>query len=178
MHVDISTLEAGLAEVRRSPRDDGPVKLIVRRPATDERETPTEANLDLTAGLVGDKWADESADPERQVTVINSRAIALVAGTPERWKLAGDQLYIDLDLSTENLPPGTRLEIGSAILEVTPAPHRGCKAFAARFGLDALRFVNSETGYALKLRGINTRVIRAGTIRVGDTVRKATASTR
>jgi MOSC domain-containing protein YiiM len=172
MYLDIAALEAGLDEIRRSPMDDGRVELIVRRPAEDERETLAEARLDTAAGLVGDGWLDRHADPARQVTVINARAAALLAQARERWPLAGDQLYVDLDLSNRNLPPGARLEVGSAVIEVTARPHRGCKKFAARFGLDALRFVNSTVGCALNLRGINTRVVHAGVVRPGDVVRK------
>jgi MOSC domain-containing protein YiiM len=172
MHLDLASLEAGLDEIRRSPVDDRKVELIVRRPAQDERETLREAYLDITDGLVGDGWLRGAADPARQVTVMNARAIALLARSRERWPLAGDQIFVDLDLSGRNLPPGTRLAVGSAVLEVTAAPHRGCKKFAARFGLDALRFVNSDEGYALKLRGINTRVVQTGVVRPGDVVRK------
>ncbi|HEU4423222.1 MAG TPA: MOSC domain-containing protein [Pilimelia sp.] len=172
MHLDLPTLEAGLDEIRRSPADDGKIELIVRRPAEDEREALTEAQLDTAAGLIGDDWLRDDGNPLRQVTVMNARAVALLARSRERWALAGDQLYVDLDLSGENLPPGTRLEIGSAILEVTGEPHRGCKKFAARFGLDALRFVNSKVGYSLNLRGINTQVVRSGVVRTGDIVRK------
>jgi MOSC domain-containing protein YiiM len=139
-----------------------------------------EAQLDPAAGLVGDCWRergsratdDGSAHPDMQLTMMGARAAALIAGNHERWPLAGDQLYVDLDLSVGNMPPGTRVEIGAAILEVSGAPHRGCKKFAARYGLDALRFVNSKTGYALNLRGVNTRVVRGGVVRAGDTVRK------
>ncbi len=172
MHRDLATLEAGLPEIRKSPADTGKVELIVRRPAEGERETLAEVYLDSAAGLTGDDWLRRGADPQRQVTVMNARAAALIAQSPERWALAGDQLYLDFDISVENLPPGTRIEIGSAMLEVTAAPHRGCKKFLARFGLDALKFVNSETGYALNLRGINTRVVRDGVVRAGDLVHK------
>ncbi|HYU86151.1 MAG TPA: hypothetical protein VEK80_15230 [Kribbellaceae bacterium] len=172
MHLDLSALEAGLEEIRRAPRDDGKVELIVRRPAENEREALAEAHLDTAAGLLGDGWLSGGADPGRQVTVMNARAIALLARSRERWALAGDQLYVDLDLSGRNLPPGTQLEVGLAVLEVTAEPHRGCKKFGARFGLDALRFVNSEVGYALNLRGINTRVVHAGVVRPGDVIRK------
>ena len=172
MHRSLSTLEAGIGEIRRSPADVGTVELIVRRPAENERETLSEAHLDTTAGLVGDGWLTGDGDVSRQITVMNARAVALLAGSRDRWPLAGDQLYVDLDLSVGNMPPGTRVEIGAAILEVSGEPHRGCKKFAARYGLDALRFVNSKTGYALNLRGVNTRVVRGGVVRAGDTVRK------
>jgi MOSC domain-containing protein YiiM len=172
MHLDLPTLHAGLDEVCRSPADSGKVELIVRRPAENERETLAEAHLDQVSGLVGDGWLTDDGDPARQVTVMNVRLIALVAGSRERWQLAGDQLYVDLDLSVANLPPGTRLAVGSAVLEVTGEPHRGCKKFGARYGLDALRLVNSKLGYELNLRGINTRVAAAGVVRPGDVVRK------
>jgi len=172
MHLDLSTLEAGLDEIRRAPIDDGKLELIVRRPTVDEREVLDEGHLDPADGLVGDDWINRGADPERQITVANARAVALVAQSRDRWALAGDQLYVDFDLSDENTPPGTRLEVGSAILEVTEPPHRGCKKYAARFGLDALRFVNSEVGYALNLRGVNARVVQSGVVRPGDVVKK------
>ena len=172
MHLDLSTLEAGLDEIRRAPIDDGKLELIVRRPTVDEREVLDEGHLDPADGLVGDDWINRGADPERQITVANARAVALVAQSRDRWALAGDQLYVDFDLSDENTPPGTRLEVGSAILEVTEPPHRGCKKYAARFGLDALRFVNSEVGYALNLRGVNARVVQPGVVRPGDVVKK------
>jgi MOSC domain-containing protein YiiM len=172
MHLELSALEAGLAGIRRSPAEVGTVDLIVRRPTSDVRETLAEAHLDGTAGLVGDRWARDDADPVRQITVMNARVAALLAHSSERWSLAGDQLYVDLDLSEENVPPGTRLALGTAVLEVTAEPHRGCKKFAARFGLDALRFVNSPVGYAMHLRGINTRVVQGGVVRAGDAIRR------
>ncbi len=172
MHLDLSALRAGLDEIRQSPMDEGKVELIVRRPAEGEREILAEAHLDLEAGLVGDDWQRRSGNPDAQVTVMNVRSVALLAQSRDRWPLAGDQLYVDLNLGGANLPPGSRFEIGTAILEVSTKPHRGCKKFAARFGLDALRFVNSAEGYALNLRGINTRIVRAGVVRPGDPVRK------
>ena len=170
MHLELPVLEQGLEEIRRSPADDGKVELIVRRPDVDERETVAEALLDTTVGLVGDRWQGD--DPRSQVTVMNARAVALLAQSADRWPLAGDQLYVDLDLSPDNLPPGTRIQVGEAVLEVSDKPHRGCKKFAERFGLDALRFVNSTVGYSLNLRGINTTVVQPGTVRAGDVVRK------
>jgi hypothetical protein len=173
-------LEAGLDEIRRSPKDEGSLELIVRRPSVGAREILEFAELDLVEGLKGDTWKirsssrteDGSPHPEMQLNVINSRTIALLAQNKERWSLAGDQLYIDLDLSAENLPPGTQLALGSAIIEVTPQPHTGCKKFVERFGVEAMKFVNSSTGRELHLRGINAKVIQPGTVRVGDTIRK------
>jgi MOSC domain-containing protein YiiM len=172
VHLDLAVLEAGLDEIRRAPADNGTVELIIARPAEDARTVLTEGQLDTARGLVGDTWQHGKADPERQLTVMNARAIGLLAQSRERWGLAGDQLYVDLDIGARNLPAGTRLAVGEAVIEVTSAPHRGCKKFAARFGLDALRFVNSEVGYALKLRGINARVVTGGAVRPGDPVRK------
>jgi hypothetical protein len=165
-HLELTMLRAGLAAVRTSPVDDGRVELIVRRPAEDQRELLHEAELRTDVGLVGDRWSvrtDEKApNPEAQLTLMNARAAALVAGRRDHGGLAGDQLYVDLDLSTGNLPAGTRLAIGSAVVEVTAEPHTGCGKFARRFGVDALKFVNSKDGRALNLRGINTRVIAGG----------------
>jgi MOSC domain-containing protein YiiM len=171
-------LEAGLEHLRATPRDEGVVELIVRRPAEGEREVVEEAELDLAEGLVGDSWqargrsGGRPSNTNAQVTVMNARATALVAGDRERWPLAGDQLYVDFDLSGDHIPPGTRLELGSAVLEVTADPHTGCKKFNERFGLEALKFVNSPEGRELNLRGINTRVVQPGTVRVGDAMRK------
>jgi hypothetical protein len=179
-HRSFDALLAGLDVVRRAPADDGRLELIVRRPAVDVREVLSEGVLDLTEGLVGDTWRirgssrthDGSAHPEMQLNVMNARAAALLAVDPERRPLAGDQLYLDLDLSGENLPPGTCLEMGSAVIEITNQPHTGCAKFAQRFGREALRFVNSPVGRQLNLRGVNARVVVAGPVEVGDVVRK------
>jgi len=175
-------LEAGLDTIRQSPQDEGVLELIVRRPQADERQILQEGRLDLAEGLVGDNWrargssrtADGSAHPDMQLTLMNSRVIALLAQEKARWPLAGDQLFVDLDLSAENLPPGTRLALGSAVIEVTNLPHTGCNKFAARFGPEAVKFVNSSLGKHLHLRGINARVVQTGVIRVGDIVNKHT----
>jgi hypothetical protein len=179
-HLTREELEAGLEEVRRSPADDGEVALVVSRPAVGEREAHTEAELDPVVGLVGDTWQqrgssstpDGAANPLAQITLMNARAARLVADGDERLPLAGDQLFVDLDLGPANLPPWTRLAIGDAVLEVTDKPHTGCHKFAARFGQEAARFVNSPAGRELNLRGINARVVVGGTIRPGDRVRK------
>jgi MOSC domain-containing protein YiiM len=170
--------EAGLEQLRGAPREEGVVALIVRRPAVEERELIAEAVLDVDEGLVGDNWstrgrsAGRPANPNAQITVMSARAVALIAGERERWPLAGDQLYVDLDLSDDNVPPGTRLELGGAVIEVTADPHTGCSKFRARFGLDAVKFVGSPDGSALNARGINTKVVQGGTVRVGDAIRK------
>lgn len=172
MHLDLAALEAGLDGIRQAPAQAGTVELVVRRPAEDQREVLAEAQLDTAAGLVGDVWLTDDGDPARQLTVMNARAAALLATSRDRWALAGDQLYVDFDLSDQNLPPGTRLAVGSAVLEVSAVPHRGCKKFSARFGVDALRFVNSPQGRAMNLRGINATVVGSGVVRPGDQVRK------
>lgn len=179
-HRTTAELEAGLDAIRSAPSDEGSLAMIVRRPAVDQREVLQEGKLDPVEGLMGDTWkvrgstfpADFGPDPETQLNVMNARAIALIAGDPDRWALAGDQLYLDMDLSIENVPPGTRLAIGEAVIEVSEKPHSGCQKFSGRFGMDALRFVNSEVGRQLRLRGLNAWVVAPGTIRRGDAVRK------
>jgi len=180
-HRTTEELEAGLGHVRASPVAQGTLELIVRRPDVDRREILEEATLDLDVGLLGDTWSvrgststpDGKAHPDAQLTLTNARAVALVAGDDdvERWALAGDQLFVDLALGEESLPAGSRLAIGEAVVEVTAKPHRGCAKFAARFGNDALRFVNTGAGLALNLRGRNAKVVTPGRIRRGDAVR-------
>jgi len=175
-HLTTAELEAGLAEVRRSPADAGVVELVVARPEVGVRDVLEEGTLDLEKGLVGDNWGvrHETAEYDRQLNVINARLSRLVAIEPERRPLAGDQLHVDLDLSTGNLPPGTRLALGSAVIEVSETPHTGCSKFVERFGRDAMRFVNSPLGRELRLRGMCARVVVAGTVRPGDPIRKVT----
>ena len=179
-HLSLAELEAGLGIIRQSPQDNGLLKLIVRRPKVDEREIVNEAELDLEEGLVGDTWKargskatpDGSANINAQITLMNMRAIALLAQDESRWALAGDQLFVDFDLSEANIPAGARIAIGSVILEVSATPHTGCAKFSERFGKDALKFVNSPDGKQLHLRGVNARVVQAGGIQVGNVVRK------
>ena len=179
-------LEAGLPQVARSPKDNGELKLIVRRPATGQREVLEKGELDLVVGLIGDNWKtrgsrhmpDGSANPNSQITIMNSRVIALLAPEEQRWPLAGDQLYVDFDLSATNIPPGTRLAIGSAVVEVTAQPHAGCKKFADRFGVDAVEYINAPEQKEMQLRGINSKVVQPGVIRVGDVVTKRPAATK
>ncbi|HXD32110.1 MAG TPA: hypothetical protein VN643_13390 [Pyrinomonadaceae bacterium] len=179
-HLTMAELEAGLDTIRQSPKDSGVLNLIVRRPSVGEREVLDEGQLDLRDGLVGDTWNirsssrtdDGSPHPEMQLNVMNSRVIELLTQDKKHWSLAGDQLYLEMDLSAENLPAGTRLEIGSAVIEVTPPPHTGCQKFVSRFGLEAMKFVNSPVGRQLCLRGINAKVVQAGTIKVGNVARK------
>lgn len=182
-HRSMEVLEAGLEGIRTSPADAGVLDLIVRRPRADEREVLEEGELDLLEGLAGDHWlargssrtADGAAHPDMQLAIMNSRVIALVAPEKDRWQLAGDQLFVDLDLSKQNLPPGTRLALGGAVIEITDQPHNGCKKFMARFGLDALKLLNTPEGKRLQMRGIYAKVVQPGVIRVGDVVKKLQA---
>ena len=173
-HLTRPELEAGLDGIRNSPKDNGVVELIVSRPTSGARDVLGQASLDPAAGLVGDSWGMRVAapDPATQLTVMNARVIALIAPDRVRWPLAGDQLYVDLDLAHDNLPPGTQIEIGSAVIEVSAEPHLGCGKFVQRFGVEAMKFVNSPLGRQLHLRGINARVLQAGAVRVGDLARK------
>lgn len=172
-------LDAELAVLEPSPADAGAVRLIVRRPAAGQREVLEEGELDVAAGLVGDNWkargssrtADGAAHPDMQITLMNARVIDLIAGDRSRWPLAGDQLFVDLDLRPENVPPGTRLSLGTAVLEVTTQAHNGCGQFAERFGVSATAFVNNPDGRRRHLRGIYVRVVTSGRVRAGDVVR-------
>lgn len=179
-HLSTEELEAGLEHIRQSPKNNGTLEMIVRRPQVDEREMLNEGILDENEGLAGDNWKirgskateDGSAHPEMQLNIMNARVITLLAQDKQRWQLAGDELFIDMDLSDENLPAGTQLALGEAIIQVTAKPHTGCKKFAERYGQAAVIFVNSPEGKKLHLRGVNAKVIQGGKIRVGDTARK------
>jgi hypothetical protein len=179
-HRTTDELSAAVDHFRSAPADVGRVELVVARPAENERAVLAEGALDLAEGLVGDNWRsrgsssteDGSAHHDRQLNVINARLSAFVAVDPDRRALAGDQLHLEFDLSHANLPAGSRLALGSAVIEVTEPPHLGCEKFVARFGRDAMRFVNSPLGRELRLRGLNAKVVVAGTVRPGDEVRK------
>ena len=182
-NAELTRLEESLDHIRGAPADNGTLELIARRPAVDEREVLTEARLDVNNGLEGDTWRlrgstrtpDGGPNAEAQVTLMNARTAAAVAGDRDRWPLAGDQIYVDFDISRANVPPGTRVQIGSAVIEFSEAPHTGCAKFSSRFGVDALKFVNSPEGRQLRLRGANCRVVVAGTVRQGDAIRKLPA---
>jgi MOSC domain-containing protein YiiM len=173
-------LDQHTAHVRAAPRDAAVVELIVTRPGTDQREVVTSARLTPDEGLVGDHWLALGsskmpggvANPEAQLTLMNTRVLAAIEPDPARWPLAGDQLYVDLDLSEANLPAGTRLAIGEAEVEVTALPHTGCVKFAGRFGNDALRWISTHEGRAMRMRGMYVRVTREGAVRTGDPVRR------
>ena len=177
-YITLAELEAGLDDIRAAPKEVGTVRMIVRRPAVGARERLDTGELSVTDGLVGDSWnrrGGSSAggggpDRDTQLNVTTCRAMGLIAQDEARWPLAGDQLFVDMDLSRANLPPPTRLAVGSAVIVVTAQPHTGCQKFVSRFGLDATQFVNSTVGRSLNLRGINARVVQAGTVSVSDAV--------
>ena len=171
-----SRYDPAYAAIQAAPADYGRLELIVRRPAENERELLDEGQLDLADGLIGDRWAERHAgNPvylDSQLTMISTRLLAAIEPDRDRWPIAGDQLYVDLDLREETLPAGSRLAIGSAVLEISETPHTGCAKFSARFGSEALRWINSPIGRAHRLRGLNARIVEAGTIRVGDVIRR------
>ena len=177
-HRRLAELEQVAARLGASPTDNGVVEMIVSRPAVDERRVLQHGVLDAVHGLRGDNWeargadtASGRADPLRQITIMNSRVLATVAGDRDRWQLAGDQLIVDLDISIDNLPTGTWLQIGEAVAEVTEPPHTGCAKFAGRFGADSLQWANSRVGRQLRRRGMHVRVLISGTVRAGDAIR-------
>jgi MOSC domain-containing protein YiiM len=182
LHLTLSEMEAHLDYIRQTPLDNGVLEMIVCRPAVDERRMLFEADLDTDRGLIGDTWLSRGnhrggpSNLDCQINIMNSRVVALLAQDRDRWQLAGDQLFIDLNLSDENLPPGSQIAIGTAILEVTPEPHTGCQKFASRYGADATKFVNSPEGKRLHLRGVNARIVKSGSIRTGDVVMKHVAA--
>ncbi|MFZ4720961.1 MAG: MOSC domain-containing protein [Ilumatobacteraceae bacterium] len=177
-HRTTDELTAWMPHVLAAPHGEGALEMVVRRPTHDQREVLDAGVLDVAVGLVGDNWQerpsrdmpDGGPHPDKQLTIMNARAAAMVAGEREQWPLCGDQLYVDLDIGVDHLPPGTRLAIGEALVEVTEPPHTGCAKFTERFGLDAMRFVNSPDGRAARLRGANAKVVRGGEVRPGDLV--------
>jgi hypothetical protein len=177
-HRRLAEIERAAAGMGSSPRDIGIVEMIVCRPAVDERAVLGEGMLDTRHGLVGDSWETRGAgilndaDRLRQITVMNSRVLTSIAGDRDRWRFAGDQLIVDLDLSLDNLPAGSRLQIDEAILEVTEPPHTGCAKFAGRFGADALAWANGPEGRLQRRRGMHARVLESGTVRQGAAIRR------
>lgn len=180
-HRSTDDLTAFLPDVDRSPRDVGVLRAVVRRPAPGQREVLEVGHLDVTEGLVGDTWAvrgsrrtpDGSAHPDMQLNLMNHRLVEFLAQDPEREPLAGDQMFLDLDLSHDNLPAWSELHIGGpdgAVIVVTDQPHTGCGKFIARFGKDALAFVNGPEGKPRRLRGLCAKVVRPGPVRPGDEV--------
>lgn len=176
-HRSLEELNEFLDAIGEAPSDSGVVKAIAVRPEVDDRQSLEECEVDLEVGVVGDNWSVKGREPsiEAQVTIMNWRAIDAIAPDEGRWILAGDQFFVDMDLSEENLPPGQQIELGTVVLEISKQPHNGCKKFANRFGKDAVRFVNSPKGKQMHLRGLNARVVRAGRVGVGDSIRKVSS---
>ncbi len=179
-HLDKQELAAGLPEILKSPKDRGPIESITVRPASEQRRTVNSVAISLAGGVEGDHWAQgcwKSTDagkphPDVQICMMNSRCIDLIAGDKDNWAPAGDNLFIDMDLTPENLPPGTRIAMGTAILEITDTAHKGCAKFIERYGRDACVFVNVGDGDRYKLRGIYGRVVQDGVLSVGDLATK------
>ncbi|MEO2004026.1 MAG: MOSC domain-containing protein [Candidatus Poribacteria bacterium] len=182
-HLTTEQIEARLDWLKASPADSGALEGICIRPKVNEREELERCLLSPEGGVEGDFWAEVnrkmlaegSSYSAGQVALMNSRAIEAVAGSRDRWKLAGDQLFVDFDLSESNLAPGDRLHVGPAILEIVPIPHTGCDLFKERFGMDAVKFINSAVGKSMRLRGIFAQVVQEGVVSIGDSVRKADA---
>lgn len=185
LHLTTEEIDAKIASVLESPKDNGTLEMIVRRPAENAREVVENGFLSVENGLIGDNWRTRGSSrtdnglghPEMQLNVMNWRFVNLIAGSRERAQLAGDQLFVDLDLSPDNLQPGTRLSIGSAVIEITAIPHLGCKKFVERFGIDAMKYANSEFGRGHNLRGVNARVIASGDVSVEDLVKRVAHAT-
>lgn len=179
-HLSRAELLAGLPEILASPKAEGTVEGIVVRPASEQRQEVGSIGVTLAGGLDGDHWAkgcwktteDGEPHPDVQICMMNARCIDLIAQGRDNWAPAGDNLFIDMDLTPDNMAPGQRLSIGSAIIEITETPHKGCAKFVQRYGRDACAFVNVREGDQYKLRGIYGRVVQDGRLSVGDTVRK------
>jgi MOSC domain-containing protein YiiM len=179
LHVPRASLDPHLPALRALSSEQGTLELIVVRPAEGERELPERAELTLEDGLVGDRWRasahshdDGTVSRENQLTIASTRLLELVA-EPERWPLSGDNLLVDMGLDLESLPVGSRLAIGDdVIVRISEIPHTGCAKFSARFGSDALKFINSPEGRALRLRGVNAHVIEPGRVSTGDAIRR------
>ena len=153
------------------------IEMIVRRPAEGEREVVEQARVTTDGGLDGDNWServDENGDPyfPAQLTLMNARVTDAVAGARDRWPLAGDQVYVDMDISHENLPAGSRIKLGDAVVEISDVPHTGCAKFSGRFGAEALRFANVGVGRENRFRGVNAFVVEGGTFSIGDKITK------
>ena len=177
MHKTLAELETLLDGILDAPKDSGPIEMIVRRPGENEREVVSSGELSIERGLVGDSWidrVDENGDPylPAQLTLMNARVADAVAGSRERWPLAGDQIYVDMDISQENLPAGSRIRVGEAVVEISEVPHTGCAKFSGRFGREALRFVNVGPGRDNRFRGVNAFVVEGGSFALGDKITK------
>jgi MOSC domain-containing protein YiiM len=179
-HLSLAELTEGLPRILAAPKDQGTVRALVVRPAKGERRDVGSVRVSLAGGVEGDHWAqgcwkstdDGKPHPDVQICLMNARCIELIAQDRANWPPAGDNLFLDMGLTPDNLPPGTRIGIGSAEMVITDTPHNGCASFIERYGRDACLFVNTGEGKRLRLRGIYARVTRDGEISVGDRVVK------
>jgi len=170
-------IEAATHEVLRSPSDSGTIELVAVRPAESERRVVEEAQVSTEAGIIGDSWlerldGDKEISHHNQVTLMNSRFAAAITPEGQGWELAGDQLYVDFDISVDNAPPGTRLQVGSAVVQISAQPHTGCAKFVSRFGRDIWKATRTEERKELRLRGVNASVAESGVVRRGDAITK------
>ncbi|MEM7334639.1 MAG: MOSC domain-containing protein [Chloroflexota bacterium] len=178
--LDMTQLNEGIPVILESPKNNGRIDLITIRPATNERVLKDEVEISIENGVEGDNWKtrgsnsmpDKSSNPEAKITIMNSRVIKHITQSDSGWEWAGDQFFVEMDLSEENLPAGQQLQLGTAVLEVSAVPHTGCAKFVARFGKDAHKFVNNQYGRSQRFRGVNLKVIKGGTVKVGDTAQK------
>ncbi|WP_316650373.1 MOSC domain-containing protein [Ovoidimarina sediminis] len=179
-HRTMAELKEAMPHILDAPKEEGRVDMIISRPDHGERTLPQRVRVTAEFGVEGDHWSrgcwmtadDGTPHPEVQICMMMSRVIEAIAGAPENWPPAGDNLFLEMDLTPASMPPGTRFSIGSAEFIVTPVPHNGCESFIERYGRDACVFVNTGEGKAHRLRGIYARVTRDGEIAVGDTVRR------
>ena len=179
-HLTLDELKAGLPEILASPKDEGTLRAIVIRPARGERRDLASCEISARLGVHGDHWSkgcwksteDGRPHPDVQICMMNARWIQLIAQERSNWPPAGDNFFVDMDLTPDNMPPGTRLAIGTAVIGTTDTPHSGCASFIDRYGRDACIFVNTGEGKRLRLRGIYARVVQDGRVSAGDRVVK------
>lgn len=177
MNSRLVDLETILEDVRNSPTEVGKILLIAVRPANGERLVVDQARMSTETGLEGDNWLDRSADKDNvsrhnQLTLMNSRFADAITPDGKGWELAGDQLYVDFDISLENAPAGTLLQVGGATIRISEEPHTGCAKFVRRFGREMLKMTQTDVGKDLRLRGVNASVIESGTVCTGDSIRR------
>ena len=179
-HLTLAELQTQLPAILDSPKDEGVLRGIVIRPGPGERRDADSCEISLAGGVHGDHWAKGCwkstaaglPHPDVQICIMNARCIAVIAQERENWLPAGDNFFTDMDLTPDNMPPGQRLAVGSAIIEITDTAHNGCASFIARYGRDACLFVNTGEGKRLRLRGIYARVVQDGRVSIGDRVSK------
>lgn len=173
-HLSLRELRAAWQDLPAQSADQGRLALICQRRPDGGRDTPDEARLTRAEGLVGDGWSRRPPrDPEAQIAVIN-HALAQLLANGQPVTHSGDNLYVDLDLAAAHWPTGCRLQVGEAVVMVSPKPHNGCAKFHDRFGADALRFVQDSATRSRNLRGIYWQVVEDGRIWQGAPIRRLT----